>query len=82
MYLRVSCGDSLASCLLEILCRDWIAQDCATDAGALLLRLERYVDDILSSSASKEGLWGAVSDMNKALGKNGLKVKQLFSSKN
>ena len=82
VYLRVSYGDSLASCLLEILCRDYIAKDCATDEAALLVKLSRYVDDILKSSDDKKELWDAVKDMKAALGGYSFKVKQIFSNKN
>ena len=53
VYLRVSYGDSLASCLLELMCREYIAAECTTEDGKLLTQLCRYVDDILKTSESK-----------------------------
>ena len=53
-YERVSYGDSLAACLLEIMMRLFIAPDCKSEAGARLIELERYVDDVLKSGMNKE----------------------------
>ena len=71
----------MASTLLEIMMRFWIAKYCKTPDGALLLlELQRYVDEILSSSEDKEKLWSSYLAMNNVLLKNGFKVKQVFSS--
>ena len=63
VYERVSYGDSLAACLLEVMMRLHIAPGCETQAGAKLIELERYVDDVLKSGLDKDELWAAILDM-------------------
>ena len=82
VYERVSYGDSLAACLLEIMMRLFIAPDCETKAGARVIELERYVNDVLKSGVNKDDLWDAVMDMKSALEANGFSIKQVFSSFN
>jgi hypothetical protein len=81
VYERVSYGDALAACLLEVMMRMHIAPGCDTEAGAKLIEMERYVDDILKSGLDQDELWKAILDMKKALEANGFSTKQIFSSK-
>ena len=62
------------------MCRDYIAAECKTEDADLLVRLSRYVDDILKSSENKEQLWSAVKDMKTALASYTFKVKKVFSN--
>ena len=82
IYLRVSYGDSLAAGLLEKMLREWIAPQCKTEEGKLLLEISRFVDDILKSGNDPKTLWAAMADMGNALNSFGFRWKRVFSNGN
>ena len=78
--LRLTYGDVMASCVLELIMKELIAPTCLTDLAKDILVNYRYIDDMVGGSNDEEKLLIALKDLQHALANYDFSFKVIFSN--
>ena len=80
LLLRLTYGDVMASCVLELIMKELIAPTCLTDLAKDILVNLRYIDDMVGGSHSEEELLLALQDLQNALANFNFSMKIVYTN--
>ena len=75
MLLRLTYGDVMASCILELVMKEVLAPLCSTDLARTILMYCRYIDDMVGGDHNEQHLLAAFRDLKTVLAFHGFGLK-------
>ena len=82
LLLRLTYGDVMASCVLELIMKEILAPLCTSDLAKEILINHRYIDDMVAGGASEEDLLTAIQDLERVLASHGFQFKIVYTNSN
>ena len=80
LLLRLTYGDVMASCILELVMKEILAPMCLSELAREILINHRYIDDMVAGSEDEDKLLAALKDLQNVLASHDFSFKVVFTN--